>query len=58
MSKIVFDDRSYIAAQKSDEPGKIIIVISAKDGTNPLKRISNSISLTEEEFKKLISDIL
>jgi nitrate reductase NapAB chaperone NapD len=56
--KIVFDDKSYIDAQKSDEPGKIIIVISAKDAVNPLKKISNSVELTEEEFKKLISDIL
>lgn len=55
--KIIFDDKSYIDCQKSNEPGKIVVVISAKDYENPLKKITNAVELTAEEFKKLISDI-
>jgi nitrate reductase NapAB chaperone NapD len=55
--KITFDDKSYIECLKSNEPGKIIIVISAKDGTDPLKKITNAVELTADEFKKLISDV-
>lgn len=57
MSKIVFEDKSYIQIKKSDEPEKILVIISAKDSQNPLKKIINSIEITEEEFKKLISDV-
>ena len=55
--KITFDDKSYIDCQKSNEPGKIMIIISAKDGTDPLKKIINAVELTADEFRKLISDI-
>jgi nitrate reductase NapAB chaperone NapD len=55
--KIIFDDKSYVECQKSNTPGKIMIVISAKDHTDPLKKITNAIELTAEEFKKLISDV-
>jgi len=55
--KITFEDKSYIEARKSDNPGKVIIAISAKDHENPLKKITNAVELTAEEFKKLISDI-
>jgi hypothetical protein len=55
--KITFEDKSYIDCQKSNEPGKIIFVISAKDGADPLKKITNAVELTAEEFKKLISDV-
>ena len=57
MSKIVFEDRSYIDCYKSNEPGKIMIVISAKDGSNPLKKITNACTLTLEELKNLIKDV-
>jgi nitrate reductase NapAB chaperone NapD len=53
--KILFDDSSYIELKKSD--GKIIIVIQAKDQLNSLKKITNAVELTKEEFEKLISDI-
>ena len=56
--KITFADRSYIDCQKSKEPGKIYVIISAKDAVDPLKKITNTVELTNEEFKKLISDIL
>lgn len=55
--KITFDDKSYIECIKSSEPGKIIITISAKDHTDPLKKITNAVEITVEEFKKLIGDV-
>lgn len=54
--KISFADASYIDCQKSASPGKVIISISAKDASNPLKKTNNAVELTAEEFKKLISD--
>lgn len=56
--KITFEDKSYIEAKKSDNPGKVIVVIQAKDHENPLKKITNAVELTAEEFKKLLSDVL
>lgn len=53
MSKIQFDDKSYIDCQKSGD--KFIIIISARDASNPLKKITNAVELTEDEFKNLIS---
>lgn len=55
--KIIFDDKSYIECSKSDNPGKIVFTISAKDHTDPLKKITNAVEVTAEEFKKLISDV-
>lgn len=55
--RIDFEDKSYIECQKSDHPGKILVVISAKDHDNPLKRIVNTVELTTEQFKSLISDV-
>jgi hypothetical protein len=56
--KIKFDDNSSVECKKSDSPDKIWIIIQAKDQSNPLKKIINSIEITKEEFKNLISDIL
>lgn len=56
--KITFADKSYVECRKSDSPGKIIVAISAKDHENPLKKITNAVELTAEEFKKLISEAL
>jgi nitrate reductase NapAB chaperone NapD len=55
--KIQFEDKSYIECRKSDNPGKIMVVIAAKDQTNPLKKITNAVELTIEEFKQLLSDV-
>ena len=55
--KITFEDTSYIECKKSDTPGKILIIIQAKDAANPLKRISNAIEMSVEEFKQLISEV-
>ena len=53
--KIQFDDRSYIEIKKENE--KVVIIISAKDQDNTLKKITNAVEITIEEFKKLISEI-
>ena len=53
--KLVFDDKSYINCYFKDD--KVTFVISAKDNSNPLKKITNAIELTVEEFKNLISDL-
>jgi hypothetical protein len=55
--KITFDDKSYVDCQKSNNPGKVIISISAKDRSDPLKKIINAVEITAEEFKRLISDV-
>lgn len=55
--RITFTDQSYIDCYKSNQPGKIMIAISAKDGTDPLKRTVNAVELSVEEFKQLIADI-
>jgi nitrate reductase NapAB chaperone NapD len=55
--KIVFADKSYIECNKSDNPGKIVVIISAKDHTDPLKKTTNAVEITTDEFKQLISDV-
>lgn len=55
--KIEFADKSFVECKKSDNPGKIIITIQAKDYNNPLKKIINSVEIDAEDFKKLISEI-
>jgi len=55
MAKLSFEDKSYIHVKKSDEPGKILIIISAKEQDNSLKRITNAVEITEEQFKELIN---
>ena len=56
--KIEFEDRSYAECYKSNHPGKIVLVISAQDYNDKLKRITNSCEMTMEEFKKLIEGIV
>lgn len=55
--KISFDDKSYIDVRKSPENNNITIIISAKDQANPLKKITNAVEITREEWIKLISDV-
>jgi nitrate reductase NapAB chaperone NapD len=55
--KIEFEDKSYIECRKSDSAGKILIIISAKDQGNNLKKTTNIVEITTEQFKELISDI-
>ena len=51
--KIEFDDKSYIECKKN-EAGNIVILIQAKDQSNPLKKITNAVELTAEQFKNLV----
>lgn len=55
--KIEFEDRSFIECKKSENSDKIIILIQAKDYNNPLKKITNAVEMSIEDFKKLISEI-
>lgn len=54
--KIEFEDKSYIECRKSDN-GKIVVMISAKDHNNPLIKIINTVELTADQLKGLISDV-
>jgi tRNA threonylcarbamoyladenosine modification (KEOPS) complex Pcc1 subunit len=54
--KITFEDKSFIECSKSND--KIVLTISAKDRSDPLKKITNAVEITLEEFKRLISDVI
>lgn len=56
--KIEFSDKSYIEINKSNEENKIDIIISAKDYSNNLKKITNSCTISLEDFKKLIEEFI
>lgn len=55
--RISFKDKSYIECRKSDTPGKVLLIISAKDHINPLNKITNAVELTVDQLKGLISDV-
>jgi hypothetical protein len=55
--KIQFDDKSYIEVRRSDNPGKVIVTISARDHNDSMKKITNAVEITTAEFKQLISDV-
>ena len=55
--KIEFEDKSYVEFRKSDNPGKVILIISAKSQDNILKKITNAVEIDLNQFKSLISDI-
>lgn len=55
--KIQFDDGSFVEIKKSDSPDKLLVIVSAKDHMNPLKKITNAAEITKEQFKQLISDV-
>lgn len=57
MSQVVFTDKSYVEIKKSNEPGKFVIIIQAKDADNALKKITNCVEVSKEELDKLLSDI-
>jgi len=54
--KISFEDKSYIECKVNDA-GKMVIIIQAKDQSNPLKKITNAVELTLEQFKLLVSEV-
>ena len=53
--KLEFDDKSYIEIIKSNE--KICVSIGAKSMENSKKVILNSVELSMEDLKLLLSDI-
>ena len=53
--KISFEDSSYIECKKDGD--KIIFIIQAKDNNNALKKTTNAVEITKEQFKQLISDV-
>ncbi len=55
--KIEFADKSYIEFKKSDHPDKIVILIAAVDPSNPLKKITNAVEVTVQQFNELISEV-
>ena len=55
--KIEFDDKSYIEVVKSAAPNKIVISIQAKDYDNPLKKITNSVEITKDQFQLFLDEM-
>jgi hypothetical protein len=55
--KIEFEDKSYLEIIKSKDPDKIFIIIQAKDHNNALKKITNTVEITLDQFKKIYSEI-
>jgi hypothetical protein len=53
----VTEDNGYVEIRKSDESGKVLVIIQAKDSANPLKTITNCVEITVEQYKQLISDV-
>lgn len=51
--RIDFQDKSYIEVKKSDEEGKILVIVQAKDTENPRKNITNICEITIEQLKEL-----
>lgn len=55
--KIEFEDKSFIELKKSEHSDNIvIIIIQAKDFSNPLKKITNAVEISVEQFNELIKE--
>jgi hypothetical protein len=52
--RIEFDDGGYLEFQRSNTPGKIWIIISAKQEGKPLENVVTS---AEADFKKVLEGI-
>ena len=55
--RIDFKDKSYLEIKKSDTSDNIVIIIQAKDGSNPLKKITNAVEVTKEQLQSLIEGL-
>jgi hypothetical protein len=53
VSKIQFEDKSYIEITKSTSPGKIILTIAARSEKNTAAVVAHSVEITEEQLKEL-----
>lgn len=54
--KIDFTDSSYIELILS-APGKVSIILGAKDGINPLNTVINSAEITLKQLAELVADL-
>ena len=54
--KIEFEDNSFIELQLSG-PGKVMVVLGAKDANNSLNIIVNSAEITLQQLAQLINDL-
>lgn len=55
--KINFNDSSFVEFILSNSPGKVKIVLGAKDAVNPLKTVINSAEITIKNLAELVSDL-
>jgi hypothetical protein len=55
--KIEFSDKSYLQVSLSETSGKILIILSAKDYSSPLKRITNSCEITKEQLQSIMKEV-
>jgi phosphosulfolactate synthase (CoM biosynthesis protein A) len=55
--KIEFSDKSYIEINRSMEPGKVFVIISARDSKNHLTNIVNAVEITEEQLAELVASV-
>lgn len=55
--KINFEDKSYVEFRYSENPGKFLLIISAKSQESNLKKITNAVELDLQQVKLLISDL-
>lgn len=52
--KIEFEDKSYIEFKKNNN--KILISIQVVNQNDQLRKITNTVELTEEQFKQLFNE--
>ena len=55
--KIDFDDSSFVEFSLSKSPGKVRIILGAKDAVNPLKVVINSAEITINNLAELVADL-
>lgn len=55
--KINFEDKSYLEIKNSEKDGHVTIIIQAKDFENPLKKITNIVEITKEQFDEIIKEL-
>lgn len=55
--RITFEDKSFIEIQKSKSPGKVMVVIGARDPVDALKNVINSVEITRGQLQELVSSV-
>ena len=55
--RIKFDDSSFVELGISTTPGKVAIILGARDAINPLKIVINSAEITTKQLAELIADL-